>query len=162
MNAMDLLIQQHDDVDELIAEIQESDDEDEREALFTDLGDKLAAHAKIEETIFYPAVMRRQTEEILLESVEEHLSVKRLLADLLELDTADPQFAAKLAVMKEQLDHHARIEEEGELFPKVRELLGEDELDALGAEMAARFDELLDEEPRLSVPDETDEAAPLH
>lgn len=161
MNALELLIYQHDEVDELLEQIEESEDEAEIEELFAELGDKLAAHAKIEETIFYPAVMAKQTEQILLESVEEHLSVKRLLADLLELDTSDPQFFAKLAVMQEQLEHHARTEEEGELFPEVRKLMTKDELDGLGGEMMRRFQELLADEPRLDVPDETDEAAPL-
>jgi len=74
---------------------------------------------------------------------------------------SDDQFDAKLSVMKEQLDHHAHEEEEGELFPKVRNLLGEDELEALGGEMVAMFEELLTQSPRKNVPGETGEAAPL-
>jgi len=161
MNALELLIEQHDEVDELIAEIEETDDSEAKAQLFEELADKLAAHAKIEETIFYPAVMAAQTEEILLESVEEHLAIKRVLADLLELDVEDEHFDAKLSVMKEQIQHHAREEEEGELFPKVKKLLGADQLEGLGGEMMTKFAELLDEEPRMNVPGETGEAAPL-
>jgi hypothetical protein len=105
--------------------------------------------------------MAKQTQEILLESVEEHLSVKRVLADLLDLSPDDDQFDAKLSVMKEQLEHHAHEEEEGELFPKVKKLLGKDELEALGGEMASMFQELLTQSPRKNVPAETGEAAPL-
>ena len=161
MNALELLKQQHDEVDELIADIEETDDADEKGQLFDELADKLAAHSKIEETIFYPAVMAKQTEEILLESAEEHLAIKRVLADMLELDVEDEHFDAKLSVMKEQIEHHAREEEEGELFPKVKKLMSADELEGLGGEMMAKFTELLDEDPAMSVPGETAEAAPL-
>ena len=160
MDAISLLREQHDEVDDLIEKI-ESAEGDEKEALFIELADKLAAHATIEEKIFYPAVMAKQTEEILLESVEEHLSVKRVLADLLELSPDDDTFDAKLSVMKEQLEHHAHEEEEDELFPKVKKLLGKDQLEALGGEMASMFQELLAQSPRKNVPAETEEAAPL-
>jgi hemerythrin superfamily protein len=161
MNAIDLLIQQHDEVDALIAEIEEADDDATRAASFTALADSLAAHAKIEETIFYPAVMAKQTEDLLLESVEEHLQIKRMLADLLALSIDDEHFDAKLAVMKEEIEHHAREEEEGELFPKVQKLFSEDELAGLGNEMLLRFESLLEQAPRTEVPGETAEAAPL-
>jgi hypothetical protein len=161
MDALELLRKQHDEVDELIADLEDTDDAEEKEQLFAELADNLAAHAKIEEEIFYPAVMAKQTEEILLESAEEHLSIKRVLADMLELDTDDEQFDAKLSVMKEQITHHAREEEEGELFPKVRKLLDKDELLGLGNDMMTRFADLMGEEPRLEVPNETAEAAPI-
>lgn len=160
MNALELLEAQHAEVEDLIAKLEASEPR-QKATLFIELADKLAAHAKIEETIFYPAVMARQTEEVLLESVEEHLAIKRVLADLLELDVDDDQFDAKLSVMKEQIEHHAREEEEGELFPKVKKLLDADVLDALGGEMLATFEALLESKPREQVPLETDAAAPL-
>jgi hypothetical protein len=160
MNALDLLKEQHEEVDSLIESLESADDEG-KAALFQELADKLAAHAKIEEKLFYPAVMAKQTEEILLESVEEHLSIKRVLADMLELDPSEDQFDAKLSVIKEQIEHHAHEEEEGELFPKVRKLLSADELEGLGGEMATLFAQLLETNPSRSVPAETGEAAPL-
>ena len=39
----------------------------------SELADKLAAHAAIEEKLFYPAVMTDDTEDKLLEATEEHL-----------------------------------------------------------------------------------------
>jgi hemerythrin superfamily protein len=161
MDALELLTLQHDEVDDLFAKIEATDDPDTKAQLFTELADSLAAHAKIEETLFYPAVMARQTEEILLESVEEHLSVKRVLADLLTLDIDDDEFEAKLSVMQEQIEHHAREEEEGELFPKVRKLMSADELAGLGGELARMFFELMEREPRRAVPAETRQAAPI-
>lgn len=161
MDALSLLKEQHDEVDALFQQLEKADDADRKQALFDELADKLAAHATIEETMFYPAVMARQTKDMLLESVEEHLAIKRVLADLLELDPEDEQFDAKCKVMKEEVEHHAREEEEGELFPKVKKLMSADELAALGSEMARRFEELLATEPRREVPGETAAAAPL-
>ena len=59
---------------------------------------------------------------LVLESLEEHLSMKRLLADLLALSPADETFQPKCKVLQEQARHHHKEEEE-HLFPKVRQLL---------------------------------------
>jgi hypothetical protein len=160
MDATKLLQEQHTEVDGLIAEIEKATGPLKRQ-LFEQLADKVAAHSEIEEKIFYPAVMAKRTEELLLESVEEHLAVKRVLADMLDLDTDDHHFVAKLAVLKEQLRHHSHDEEEKELFPKVRELMSKDELEGLGGEMAAKFEALLGKAPRKTVPAQTRAAAPL-
>src|ERR1051325_2975432 len=71
MNAIELLKSQHREVEELFSEIQNADDASEKEELFTKLADSLAIHARIEEHQFYPGVKAQQTEDILLEAVEE-------------------------------------------------------------------------------------------
>lgn len=160
-HALELLTAQHDEVDELFAMIEKAKDGERKRAYFEELADKLAAHAKIEEVHFYPSVNSKETRDLVVESVEEHLSMKRMLADLLELDVEDEHFDAKLSVLKEQVEHHAREEEEGKLFPHVKKLLSADELAALGGEMLALFEELLEHAPRKDVPGETAEAAPI-
>src|SRR5687768_13664832 len=161
MNALTLLKEQHTEVDELLEKLEKTGDESNKETLFIELADKLAAHATMEERLFYPAVKAKNTEEILVESVEEHLSIKRVLADMLEMSIEDENFDAKLSVMKEQISHHAHEEEEGELFPKVRKAFSAAELEALGSEMLALFEELMEQGPRKNVPAETGEAAPI-
>lgn len=162
IDALELLRMQHQEVEDLIEELEDSDDPHEKRALFHELADKVAAHATIEEKLFYPSVLAADTQELLVESTEEHLSVKRLLADMLELDVEDEHFDAKLSVMKEQIRHHARDEEEEMLFPKVRRRWSRDELAALGNELLAMYEMLMERgEPRRTVPSETDEAAPL-
>ncbi len=161
MNAIKLLEDQHRELDSLIDELEKSRSMELKKSRFAEVADKIAAHAAIEERLFYPAVMARKTEEILLESLEEHLAIKRVLADMLSLDVSDPSFDAKLSVMKEQLEHHNHEEEEKELFPKVKKALDKEELEALGGEMEALFDTLLTKKPRMNVPNETARAAPL-
>ena len=160
-SALELLTSQHEEVDDLIAALEAGDDDAQKEAIFQELADKLAAHASVEEQLFYPWVKSRQTEDMLLEAVEEHLAIKRILADLLDLGPSDEQFDAKLSVMKEELEHHAHEEEEGKLFPLVRKVASAAELEALGGEMLALFEKLLATEPRLQVPGEIDHAAPV-
>ena len=160
INALELLRTQHEEVEALIEKIENSDGEEKRE-LYEEFADKLAAHSTIEEKIFYPSVMAKNTREMLVESTEEHLSVKRLLADMLELDVEDEHFDAKLKVIKEQIRHHAHDEEEDSLFPKVRRMMSADELAALGNELLAMFETLLEASPRNQVPAETAEPAPL-
>ena len=160
INAVDLLRSQHEEVDQLIEKIENSNGAEKR-ALFEELADKLAAHATIEEKLFYPSVMDKKTRELLVESTEEHLSIKRLLADMLDLEVDDEHFDAKLSVIKEQVRHHAHQEEEGSLFPKVKRLMSSDELAALGNEMLSMFETLIEGSPRNQVPEETAEPAPL-
>jgi hypothetical protein len=159
MNAIELLESQHREVEDLFEKIENAKGAEAKERLFVQIADKLAVHAAIEEHQFYPAAKAKQTEDILLESAEEHLAIKRLLADLLDLDAEDETFDAKIKVLKEQVEHHVE-EERQDLFPKARKLLSKDELDALAQEMTAEQVELEEKgDPRKAVPAETDEAA---
>src|SRR5688572_12667752 len=56
MDALKLLEQQHREVEELFESLEEAEGKEERQDLFAELADNLAAHATIEEKIFYPAV----------------------------------------------------------------------------------------------------------
>jgi hemerythrin superfamily protein len=159
MDALKLLKQQHDEVEELLDSVEKARKQERKQALFNELADKLAAHATMEEQLFYPRVNAKQTKELVLESTEEHLAVKRVLADMLKLDVEDDRFDAKLSVLKEEVRHHARDEEEKELFPLVRKLLSREELTELGTQMEQLFTSVLENNPRNNVPMETEVAA---
>ncbi|HEX7843526.1 MAG TPA: hemerythrin domain-containing protein [Kofleriaceae bacterium] len=163
IDVLEILQSQHTEVDQLIEQIE--DGEGDRAALFDELADKIAAHSTVEEKVFYPAAMDARTEDLLHESVEDHLSVKRLLADMMELDLDDDdeadEFDAKLSLLKEQFMHHSHDSEEGKLFPILRRLMTEDDRAAIGNEVLAMYEALIEQEPRQNVPSETAEAAPL-
>ena len=160
MEATKLLEQQHDEVEELFKRYEKAGDDSEKQEIFEQLADDFAAHGEIEEKIFYPAVYVGQLKEKLQEAVEEHLSAKRVIADLLEMSPSDEQFDAKMQVLKEQIEHHVE-EEEGELFPLVRQNFAREELDSLGEQMEQMFEQLQESEPRDAIPSETDHAPPL-
>ena len=161
MNAVDLLESQHREVEKLFTQIEKAKGKRDKATLFAQLADDLAMHATIEEQHFYPAVRAKRTEDILLESLEEHLGIKRVLADLLEVEAGDETFDAKIKVLKEQVEHHVE-EEESDLFPKSKKVLDAKEMADLGAamEQAQRRIEKRGD-PREGVPAETAHAAAL-
>src|SRR4051794_12084444 len=141
MSAIDLLEMQHREVEDLFEDFESETSAEGKRDVFLQIADKLAIHAAIEEKHFYPAAKDRDTEELVLQAAEEHLSVKRLIADLLKLDPEDETFEAKVSVLKEQVAHHVE-EEEGELFPAARKLLDDTMLEALDQPMDATQEEL--------------------
>ena len=136
MEATDFLTRQHRDIEQALRKALATDDDAARRSRFLDIADALILHIASEEQVFYPAVHANPNEDILLESLEEHLALKRLLADLLELPGDDVTFQPKLHVLREQAEHHHK-DEEKKLFPEVREKLDEDRREALGREMEA-------------------------
>lgn len=162
MNAIDMLKQQHREVEKMFKEFESLGENanKSKQRVFTEIADALAVHATIEEKHFYPAVKAKTTEDLLLEALEEHLGIKRVIADLLKADAKDETFDAKVKVLKEQIEHHVK-EEETELFPKVKKILDSPELEAIAAKMKATAETLERGEPRMAVPQETKAAAPL-
>ena len=160
MDAIDYLRRQHHELERAMAQVLDADAEGMRRR-FVEVADQLTMHIESEEQVFYPAVKAERTEDILLESLEEHLSLKRLLADLLELDPGDKTFEPKFKVLKEQAEHHHKEEEE-HLFPKSAKLLDPGRRATLGDEMQALQAKLrIAGEPREIVADQTDAAAPI-
>ncbi len=98
----------------------------------------LTTHAYIEETLFYPKAREAvpQTEEHVLESVEEHHVVAWMLAELQNTEPSDERYDAKMTVLMENVRHHVQEEEE-EWFPEVRKAMGRKALQDLGEEMDA-------------------------
>jgi hemerythrin superfamily protein len=106
-----------------------------REELFATLKEELEVHSSIEEKFLYPALEKAdETHDIALEAIEEHAVVKGLLAELEELAVDDETWGAKLKVLQENVEHHVE-EEEGEMFKKAKQVLSEEEQEALGARM---------------------------
>jgi hemerythrin superfamily protein len=161
VGAVEFLEGQHREVEKLFAQLKKAEGPAAKAKTFREIADKLAVHATIEERHFYPAVKAKRTEDILLESLEEHLGIKRVLADLMAVSAGDETFDAKAKVLEEQVTHHVK-EEETDLFPKVKKLMDRDTLVAIAQEMLATQEELLAKgNPREAVPAQTVEAPRL-
>src|SRR5262249_31354874 len=117
MNAIELLRQQHREIDGLFEEFEEAS-AGGRQPPLERVGDAPGRRAAIEERHFYPEVKTKETEGILAESVEEHLEIKRAVVDILRLETANEAFGAKVKVLKDDVQRHVE-EEESQLFPAV-------------------------------------------
>jgi hemerythrin superfamily protein len=161
MDALDLLRRQHHEMEHALAHVLEVESPEGKKQRFAAIADLLTVHIASEEEVFYPAVKAARTEDVLLESLEEHLSLKRLIADLLELDPSEQTFDPKFKVLKEQAEHHHEEEEE-HLFPAVGRLLDSTRRVQLGEAMVQLQQKLAAKgEPRERVASQTDAAAPL-
>ena len=139
MDAITLLKDDHKTVEQLFRRYEKAGDRAhaEKRNLVDRFTEALSVHAAIEEQLFYPVVRATVpgTEDMALESLEEHHIVKWVLAELEHMDPGDERFDAKVTVLIENVRHHIR-EEEQELFPRVRNELGRDALSPLGDAMA--------------------------
>src|ERR1044071_6915938 len=136
MNALDLLKEDHDRVDKLFQKVGATD-EGEHMDLFEQINVELEVHTHIEEIIFYPTIRDNGDEELqklVAEGVEEHRQAKMFLRELDALKTEGERFEAKLKVLMEDIKHHVQ-EEEGQMFPMVREQFDEYTLQTLGQEL---------------------------
>ena len=137
MNAFQLLKEDHQKVSGIFQQIEPTTENavKTRQDLFAKLKEELDIHAKIEESVFYPAIKQAaETREIVLEGFEEHHVVKMLLKELEALPVDTEQWTAKLKVLQENVEHHVE-EEEGEMFQKARGVLSEEQINDLGERM---------------------------
>ena len=139
MDVYRLLKEDHKKVMSLFNELEDTTERalKTREHLFVNLKMELTLHAEAEEKFFYPRVEEpKATHELTLEAYEEHKVVKTLLAEL-EADAKNTEeWAAKLKVLKENVEHHVK-EEEGELFPKAQIILTDADAEEIAADIEA-------------------------
>ena len=137
MDALELLKQDHEKVSQLLERGQEAEPK-QRKQIFKEIKTELDTHARIEETIFYPALQEHEElKDMVLESLEEHKQMKTVLRELAKLSPNSERFKPKFKVLKDNVKHHAVEEEEGKMFPKIRNIIGKSELEQLGEELEA-------------------------
>jgi hemerythrin-like domain-containing protein len=146
VSATRLLKKDHDAVRDLFKQYEEAGERayQTKKQLVETISGELEIHAQIEEKIFYQAfrnVTEKEPRKLVRESFEEHLIVKRLIAELAAMGPQDGQFDAKVTVLKESVEHHAG-EEERELFPDAQKLFSDERLEELGAQMQAMKEKL--------------------
>ncbi len=146
-DAIHVLKEDHRHVKHLFEQFKATDDRRAKAILAREAMLELKIHTTVEEELFYPAVrkvMRKalgqdETVDLMDEADEEHHVAKLLIAELETMKASDDHWEAKFTVLAENVLHHIR-EEEGEMFPKAREL--DIDYDTLGARMIARKEEL--------------------
>ncbi|AZV26866.1 hemerythrin [Pseudomonas syringae] len=140
MNAIELLKTDHEKVKGILNQLSESTDRalKKRAELLDKLELEITIHTQLEEQILYPAFKEaggKEQDEMYYEAKEEHRTVDSLvLPDLKSTDPSTPEFAGRVKVVKELLEHHIE-EEETEMFPQAKKLLGNAKLEELGKEM---------------------------
>jgi hemerythrin superfamily protein len=145
MNALDLLIADHNRVRGLFSRFETAKDAEDTTAMVELAGtifDELTVHTTIEEEIFYPEVHDATDDiaETVDEGIQEHHVVKVLMEELGQLEGGSDEWIAKMAVLIENVEHHAE-EEEKEMFPPLRQPLA-DQLEAMADRLERRKAEL--------------------
>jgi hemerythrin superfamily protein len=144
-DAIEILTEDHRRVDEMFAEYEsakDSEGESEKQQRVEAICNELIIHTSIEEELFYPAArdaLGDDGDDMLDEAAVEHASAKELIAQLQDAQPGDELYDAKVKVLGEYIRHHVQ-EEEGEIFPKLRD--SEFNAEALGEEMSTRKEEL--------------------
>ncbi len=138
MNAISLLKDDHRRIEQLFKQFEKSGERAQktRQKLAAEIIREVVVHGEIEEMVFYPAVRERigDTEEDVLESLEEHHVAKLLMAEIERTSPQSERFAPKVKVLIESVRHHKKEEEE-QLFPRVRKALKPKELEELGQQL---------------------------
>jgi len=131
MEITTLLKEDHREVEELIAQLEEGADKE----TFLKLKSSLELHTQIEENIYYPALEGKdETDELVTDAYQEHDEVDELLEEMSGTDIESDEFQVLLKQLKDSIEHHVK-EEENELFPKSEEVLGAEKLEKMGDEM---------------------------
>jgi hemerythrin superfamily protein len=137
-DAIVMLKEDHKNVKRLFKEFQAAEDgpAERKGQLVEQILQELTVHTYLENEVMYPEVRRLlpDLEDDVLESYEEHHVADVLCFELAAMDPDDEHFTAKVTVLIENVTHHIQ-EEEQEWFPKVREGLGRNQLQELGAKM---------------------------
>ena len=124
-DAIALLTEQHEEIDELVNRVSHGE-----HALFRELADKLATHLAIEQELVYPALAAWMSEPVMHELIDEHVSIKRVLAELVWVGPEDDRFASLLADLEVLLSGHIAWQED-ELFARASETMAPADLEAL-------------------------------
>lgn len=135
MNAIEFLIKEHQKVRHTLTEINDkSHREETKRKMFDNLCQDIIRHEEMEHTQWYPCFKndKRLTP-----------TVKHLLSEEKSAEKAIKQFdhvksyeewEEKFLKFKKDVEHHA-YEEEHDLFPEVRKLLSDEELEKIGKAM---------------------------
>jgi hemerythrin superfamily protein len=144
MDATTLLKRDHETVRELFRAFDEAGDTDVRRGLYRHIRQELRRHSRVEEHVFYPAVMRLRAEparEAVRDALEDHHIVDGLLAELDQLEPEDVRYGEKMRTLQQSVERHITSEEDA-LFAQARIHLTDERLERLGRDMAVMRESL--------------------
>ena len=144
MKATELLRQAHERFRALFANHLASRPDQKRES-FRALKEELEIHARIEEELFYPAVVRTRSDEarrIVRDGLHEHQIMEGLLAEIDQMDVGDERWDERFKNLRESVERHLH-DEEDRIFAQALSRLSESRLEKIGSDMEARRKKLL-------------------
>jgi hemerythrin superfamily protein len=136
-DAVELLLQQHNEARLLASEVETARGDARRKA-FERLVRLLAVHETAEEEVIYPVLEIAGADAARVADARkaEEDEAKKALSDLESTDIASPEFDQKFASFKQNLLRHA-ANEEREVFPRIRASQSPEDLRRLGDALRA-------------------------
>jgi len=136
IDPIQMLLDDHQKVRTLHQQYQQARDDRQKLEVAREILAELDAHSKIEEELFYPTVERKGTaklKQIVFHGEGEHATIDAMVVELKSMDSFSPEFDTLFTELMRDVEHHVQ-EEEGEMLPQARGVLG-DEADQLGRQM---------------------------
>lgn len=129
----------HDKHRDLLAQLEKtSGDSEERRTLWKTFYYDVGAHAAAEELAFYSALIAKsdgQPEG--RHSVAEHHELDEMIQELNDMVMSSPGWLTRFKTMKDRYEHHIEEEEE-DIFPVAKEVIGADKSGKIAAEFVRK------------------------
>jgi hemerythrin superfamily protein len=157
-DVIEILMHDHREVEVMFSELESlrgvSDDagRTRRKDLVDQATIELVRHSVAEEAEVYPRVKEKVSAEEAERAKQEHAEAEMTMKRLESLQPDEASFDEQLAVLMREIRQHV-AEEEGEMFPHMRQMFTADELVEMGAKVE-RVKKLAPTRPHPSAPDQ--------
>ena len=124
---VEILKQDHQRVDHLLDQIEETTDEDElrRAQLFAHVAAELEVHSDAEDQVVYSALEEREELADMVEEARlEHEHIEQMVEELDRTAVTDSEWIGKVRELRQLVRHHVD-EEEGTLLPRLMQVFGD-------------------------------------
>jgi hemerythrin superfamily protein len=134
MNIQDVIRADHNKVNMLFMQIDNTNDPQKIEEYFGQIYKDLSVHSEAEEQVIYPAVrpFYGETQEL----YDEQAEMKKMLAEIKSCNPADSDFKAKVERLKAAVTDHVR-QEENSMFAAIRNNCSDDHQEQLATQFKA-------------------------
>ena len=139
IDAIELLLHDHRSIEELVDQLDATDDPAETRHLFLQIVEQLAAHEAAEHEVVFPAFrasLANSAEEVLDRRIGEHEEMNELLAEMRTLTPDGFSFTKRESAFVLEIKEHFRREEET-VFAPMRQTFTADQLAVLGERASA-------------------------
>jgi hemerythrin-like domain-containing protein len=145
MQIYDILVKDHDEVRQLLAELTGMTGKGDPHELVSKIRDALIPHARAEEAVFYNSLRGYdKAKDKLMHSFKEHFEAETLLRTIQMKENIAGDWKKTAKELKTALEHHIE-EEQGQIFPLAREYFSDEEAESIGRAFEKMKTEIVDE-----------------
>jgi hemerythrin superfamily protein len=139
-DVVDVLKTDHREVELMFTELEglfgPDADADRRREVTDNVTIELVRHAVAEEVVVYPRVKDKVSAEEAERAKQEHAEAEATMKRLEKMDSDDPRFEAEVRTLMAEIREHV-AEEEGQMFPHMRDVFTDEELVAMKTQVEA-------------------------